>query len=167
MLHILLGNLRIAPPFSPDLHMQSGTASEKAMVSDLINARYENLDPALLHRPSRFDRIWKFPLPAIEQRLALLRKHGSTYFSEPILRDVAERTNGFSMTYVQEVIVNALLDSAHNGTSPNDSNLIHSLETIRLQRRSASKGVESLEQQDNVGFCVANQVAAHPSLPAR
>ena len=114
----------------------------------------EKLDPALLHRPSRFDRIWSFPLPAVEQRLALLRKHGGTYFSEPALREVAERSNGFSMTYVQEVVVNALLESAHNGTSPTDSELLRSLDTIRLQRRCASKGVESLEEQDHVGFAL-------------
>ena len=116
----------------------------------------EKLDPALLHRPSRFDRIWNFPLPAVEQRLALLRKHGGTYFSEPVLREVAQRSHGFSMTYVQEIVVNALLESAHNGTNPSDPELLRSLDTIRLQRRCASKGVESLEEQDNVGFCVPN-----------
>ena len=112
----------------------------------------EKLDPALLHRPSRFDRIWKFPLPAHEQRLALLRKLGGMSFSESVLLDVAERSHGFSMTYVQEVIVNALLDSAHNGSTPSDADLLRSLDTIQLQRRGASKGVESLEVQDNVGF---------------
>jgi SpoVK/Ycf46/Vps4 family AAA+-type ATPase len=110
--------------------------------------------------PSRFDRIWNFPLPAVEQRLALLRKHGGTYFSEPVLREVAQRSNGFSMTYVQEIVVNALLESAHNGTNPSDPELLWSLDTIRLQRRCASKGVESLEEQDNVGFCLPNQVTA-------
>ena len=119
----------------------------------------EKLDPALLHRPSRFDRIWKFSLPAVEQRLALLHKHGSTYFSESVLRDVAERSNGFSMTYVQEVIVNALLESAHNGKSPSDPDLLRSFDIIRLQRRGASKGVESLEEQDNVGFALPNHAA--------
>ena len=117
----------------------------------------EKLDPALLHRPSRFDRIWNFPLLAVEQRLALLRKHGGTYFSEPVLREVAQRSHGFSMTYVQEVVVNALLESAHNGTSPNDPDLLRSFDAIRLQRRCASKGVESLEEQDNVGFALPNR----------
>lgn len=116
----------------------------------------EKLDPALLHRPSRFDRIWKFPLPAVEQRLALLRKQGGTYFSEPVLRDVAQRSSGFSMTYVQEVVVNALLECAHGGTNPSDQDLLRSFDTIRLQRRSASKGVESLEEQDSVGFALPN-----------
>jgi SpoVK/Ycf46/Vps4 family AAA+-type ATPase len=116
----------------------------------------EKLDPALLHRPSRFDRIWKFPLPGVEERLALLRKRGCTYFSEPVLQDVAERSHGFSMTYVQEVVVNALLECAHDGKNPSDEDLLRSFDTIRSQRRSASKGVASLEAQDNVGFALPN-----------
>lgn len=96
------------------------------------------------------------PLPEVEQRLALLRKQGGTYFSEPVLRDVAQRSNGFSMTYVQEVVINALLECEHDGKNPIDLELLRSFDTIRLQRRCASKGVESLEEQDNVGFCLPN-----------
>jgi hypothetical protein len=124
----------------------------------------EKLDPALLHRPSRFDRIWKFPLPAIEQRLALLRKQGGTYFSEPVLRDVAQRSHGFSMTYVQEIVVNALLECAHDGKNPSDEDLFRSFDTIRLQRRSASKGADSLEAQENVGFALSNHAGFSSDL---
>ncbi|TKB63312.1 MAG: ATP-binding protein [Nitrospira sp.] len=116
----------------------------------------EKLDPALLHRPSRFDRVWTFPLPALEQRLALLRKHGGLYFSDGALTEVARRTQGMSMTYVQEIVVNALLECAHEDKAPGDSDLLRSLKTIRAQRKDASKGVESLEEQDSVGFCMSN-----------
>jgi len=112
----------------------------------------EKLDPALLHRPSRFDRIWTFPLPGFEQRLALLQHRGGTYFSEPALRDVAQHTQGFSMTYVQEVIVSTLLECAHSGKRPSDQDLMQNLATIRTQRRSASKELESLEERETVGF---------------
>jgi hypothetical protein len=64
------------------------------------------------------------------------------------------------MTYVQEVVVNALLESAHNGTSPTDPDLLRSLDTIRAQRRCASKRVESLAEQDNVGFALPNHAEA-------
>lgn len=116
----------------------------------------EKLDPALLHRPSRFDRVWTFPLPALEQRLALLRKHGGLYFSDGALTEVARRTQGMSMTYLQEIVVNALLECAHKDKAPGDPDLLRSLNTIRAQRKDASKGVESLEEQDSVGFCVSN-----------
>lgn len=116
----------------------------------------EKLDPALLHRPSRFDRVWTFPLPALEQRLALLRKHGGPYFSDGVLTEVARRTQGMSMTYVQEIVVNALLECAHEDKIPTDPDLLRSLNTIHMQRKEVSKGVESLEIQDSVGFCVSN-----------
>jgi SpoVK/Ycf46/Vps4 family AAA+-type ATPase len=60
----------------------------------------EKLDQALLHRPSRFDRIWKFPLPRYEQRLALLRKRGGAFFSEGAMEEAA-RVGRFSMACVQ------------------------------------------------------------------
>lgn len=112
----------------------------------------EKLDPALLHRPSRFDRIWTVPLPGFEQRLALLQKRGGIYFSEPALRDVAQRAQGFSMTYVQEIIVSTLLECAHSGKHPSDQDLMESLATLRAQRRSVSKEMESLEERETVGF---------------
>jgi hypothetical protein len=113
----------------------------------------ENLDPALLHRPSRFDRVWKFPLPKYEQRLALLRKRGGSYFSEAALEEAARKSDGFSMAYVQEIVVNALLECAHNGDGPQDDLLLRSLETLRLQRKAASKDDAPLADRESVGFC--------------
>jgi AAA+ superfamily predicted ATPase len=112
------------------------------------------LDPALLHRPSRFDRVWKFTLPKQEQRFALLRKRGGAYFSEAALEEVARKSDGFSMAYVQEIVVNALLDSAHNGNSPDDQTLLKSLTTLKAQRKAVSKDDDELADRESVGFCV-------------
>jgi hypothetical protein len=54
---------------------------------------------------------------------------------------------------VQEVVVNALLASAHDSSVPDDSALLCSLETLRLQRKSASKDDEVLVERENLGFC--------------
>jgi hypothetical protein len=113
----------------------------------------ERLDPALLYRPSRFDRIWKFPLPGTEQRLALLRKLGAAYFSDLVLQEIASRAHGFSMAYVQEIVVNALLECAHKGSVPEDKCLRRSLETLSLQLKSARKPGESMEKRERAGFC--------------
>jgi SpoVK/Ycf46/Vps4 family AAA+-type ATPase len=111
------------------------------------------LDPALLHRPSRFDRVWKFPLPRQEQRVALLRKLGEKYFSQAALEEAARKSNGFSMAYVQEIVVNAILYNAHDG-NPDDGTLLRSLETLRLQRKAASKDDETVADRESVGFCL-------------
>lgn len=116
----------------------------------------EKLDQALLHRPSRFDRIWKFPLPRYEQRLALLRKRGGTFFSEGAMEEAARKSDSFSMAYVQEIVVNTLLSSAHNGDTPEDEALLKSVETLRTQRKEASKPGESMDERETVGFCQSN-----------
>ncbi len=110
------------------------------------------LDPALLHRPSRFDRVWKFSLPKYEQRLALLERKGAHYFSKAALEQAARKSDGFSMAYVQEIVVNALLECAHVDIVPSDAHLLRSVETLKKQRRSASKGEESLADRESLGF---------------
>lgn len=136
------------------LNMLDGLRSMNGVLVIATANEPERLDPALLHRPSRFDRVWTFPLPGLDQRLALLKRRGAAYFSESALEDAARRSQGFSMAYVQEIIVNALLESAHNGTKPSDADLLRSLDAMRAQRKCVSKQTQSLEEQESVGFCV-------------
>ena len=112
----------------------------------------DKLDPALIHRPSRFDRVWRFDLPKYEQRLELLRRKGGTFFSESALETTARRSEGFSRAYVQEIVVNALLECAHDDVRPSDDHLFKSLGTLRVQRKEASKPGESMEDSESVGF---------------
>ncbi len=116
----------------------------------------DKLDPALIHRPSRFDRVWRFDLPKYEQRLELLCKKGGTFFSESALETTARRSEGFSMAYVQEIVVSALLECTHDDLPPNDDHLLKSVETLRMQRKEASKPGESMEEREAVGFCHSN-----------
>ena len=112
----------------------------------------DKLDPALLHRPSRFDRVWRFELPKYDQRLALLRKRGRDFFSESALEVAARRSEGFSMAYVQEIVVSALLECTHDDQPPSDDHLFKSLDVLRMQRKAASKPGESMEERESVGF---------------
>jgi hypothetical protein len=116
----------------------------------------DKLDPALIHRPSRFDRVWRFELPKYEQRLDLLRKRGGEFFSESTLELAARRSEGFSMAYVQEIVVNALLECAHDELVPHDDYLLKSLDTLRVQRKSASKPGELMNERESVGFSASD-----------
>jgi ATP-dependent 26S proteasome regulatory subunit len=62
----------------------------------------ENIDPALIHRPSRFDRVWNFPVPNRELRRRYLADHYSS-FPDEVLDDVASRTNDWSYAYLNEL----------------------------------------------------------------
>lgn len=110
------------------------------------------LDPALLHRPSRFDRVWTFPLPDVHQRLSLLQKKGRPYFSQSALEEVARRSKGFTMAYVQEIIVNALMTCTHREKDPDDAALLESFQTLKAQRKSASKDEEAIADRESLGF---------------
>lgn len=112
----------------------------------------ERLDPALLHRPSRFDRMWRFSLPNAEQRLSLLTKKGGTFFSTRAIIEAATRSTGFSMAYTQEILVNALLECAQNGGTPKDEHLLRSLESLKMQRKTASKVEEDMAYRESIGF---------------
>lgn len=74
-------------------------------------------------------------MPGYEHRLGLLRKRGSAYFSEDALNEVARNSNGFSMAYVQEIVLNTLLQSASNGGRPDDGGWLESLDILKRQRR--------------------------------
>lgn len=112
----------------------------------------ETLDPALLLRPSRFDRVWMFPLPRKEERLLLLRRRGQSYFSEAALVEAAEESQGFSMAYVQEVVVNALFEATYNDSRPTDEDLLRSVDMLKSQRRGVSKTTPRLEDVNHAGF---------------
>ena len=74
----------------------------------------ERIDPALMHRPSRFDRVWRFELPDAEVRVRYLqRSFGELPFV--FLREVAESTAGWSFSYLNELRVGACMQAAQAG----------------------------------------------------
>lgn len=74
----------------------------------------EKLDPAIVDRPSRFDRKYHFELPAIAERRAYLKLWISNWEAEmrPTeagLEATAAGTDGFSFAYIKELLVSALM----------------------------------------------------------
>jgi AAA+ superfamily predicted ATPase len=74
----------------------------------------ERLDPAILDRPSRFDRKHPFDLPAVEERSAYIELWNATLrpalrLSEEGVTQVAERTDGFSFAYLKELFLSAMM----------------------------------------------------------
>lgn len=139
------------------LNQMDGLASREGILVIATTNAPEKLDPALVHRPSRFDRVWRMPLPGPEQRLGLLKLRGERFFSEEALRRVAEATGGFSMAYTQEVVTNALILSANEGARPVDGHLDRSLHQIKTQFKNtfAREGLGREEGQPGLGFAVA------------
>ena len=72
----------------------------------------ERLDPALLHRPSRFDYRFEFPLPNEDQRKAFvlhwvdrLAKLGYVEQPHQAVDEVVRRSHGMSHAYLKRVLI--------------------------------------------------------------
>lgn len=80
----------------------------------------EKLDPAILDRPSRFDRKYYFQLPAEAERLAYIAKWNDQLQTElRVSRAGAERvvskTEGFSFAYLKELCVTSMVQWMSSG----------------------------------------------------
>lgn len=115
----------------------------------------ETLDAALLQRPSRFDRVWHFPLPGLAERLQLLQRRAQGKFSKESLQRAAEKTSGFTMAYTQEAVVSALLTAVYEKRSPRDSDLVISVDELARQLREGRKKDGAIKVEEQVGFAVA------------
>jgi hypothetical protein len=74
----------------------------------------ERLDPAIVERPSRFDRKYHFDLPAPDERLAYIRLWQEELdpelrLSEAAVPQAVELTDGFSFAYMKELFLSSML----------------------------------------------------------
>jgi len=96
------------------LNQLDGFEKNVGMITIATTNHPERLDPALIDRPSRFDRKYHFNLPDAGQRreylgLWALRLGQRAALGEPDLDALAEAPHGFSFAYLQELIVSSLL----------------------------------------------------------
>ncbi|MCX7009282.1 MAG: ATP-binding protein [Kiritimatiellaeota bacterium] len=67
-----------------------------------------DIDPALVHRPSRFDRVWQFPTPNTELRRDYLR-WALPVATEELIAKIVSGTDGWNFAYLNELRVTAAL----------------------------------------------------------
>jgi SpoVK/Ycf46/Vps4 family AAA+-type ATPase len=134
------------------LNLLDGMSTRKGVIVIATTNAPEKLDAALLHRPSRFDRVWHFPLPSFDERLRLLRKKALKRFSESALVAAASGTQGFTMAYVQEVVVNAFLKIVTERRVARDADLAASVEVLKTQQKDCHKADCSIKPEAAVGF---------------
>lgn len=84
------------------LNVLDGLSSSKGILIMGSSNNPEDIDPALIHRPSRFDRVWKFPVPTRELRRRYLADH-YPHLSPEVLDDIAARTDDWSYAYLNEL----------------------------------------------------------------
>ncbi|MGV3617710.1 MAG: AAA family ATPase [Fimbriimonas sp.] len=105
----------------------------------------ERLDPAILERPSRFDRKVTFHLPSEEGREGFLRQFRETL--EPALRltdgelgEVVRLTDDFSYAYLKELYLSAMMAwIAAEGTRPVGEVMREQVDMLRQQMQTAAE----------------------------
>ncbi|HWY33460.1 MAG TPA: ATP-binding protein, partial [Nitrosopumilaceae archaeon] len=107
------------------------------------------IDPALLDRPSRFDRVWKFELPDVSLREEFLTKFSKDHFSKEIIKKAAINTDKFSYAYLKEVVIQALLNAANENRPPKEDDVMNAVELLDRQMKNVKA---KFEDEGSMGF---------------
>lgn len=143
-------------PVSMVLNLLDGLATPKGILTIATTNEPERLDPALLLRPSRFDRVWTFALPEREQRLSFLKKRLDGLMPAGVVEEAAELSEGFSMAYVQEIIASAVAYAVGEGRALAAADLLRGVENLRRQIKGAQAIAPRVGQKrESLGFLAA------------
>src|SRR6266571_3892758 len=98
----------------------------------------DRLDPAILDRPSRFDRKYYFDLPTGAERSAYIAAWNNELqpelrLSETVAAEVVEQTKGFSFAYMKELFLSSMMEWMATRDSPMDKIILG--QTTQLQEQ--------------------------------
>lgn len=125
------------------LNELDGFAANTGVVVLATTNHPEKLDPAILDRPSRFDRKYYFNIPARPERLAYITSWNGSLeqelrLSEPSLAKLAEATDGFSFAYLKELFLSSMMHwMAQSGNERMDGVMLSRVAVLREQMISA------------------------------
>lgn len=117
----------------------------------------ERLDPGIAKRPSRFDRKYLFPDPALAERKRYcqlwqkkLGDNDDVKFPDKLVGPIAGLMDGFSFAYMQEAFVSTLLKIANDEESSSQEDehwdLVDNLESLKVVQQD--KGGDDEDELD-------------------
>ena len=121
------------------LNEMDGFAANRGLLVVATTNHPEKLDPAIVDRPSRFDRKVTFALPDFLERLRFLRLRTESWEQElrPTVSDickVATAAEGFSFAYLKELCLSSLMAWMREQKPGSMGEVMSSLvETLRSQ----------------------------------
>lgn len=88
---------------SPFLNTLDGAASKQGIFLIGTTNYPERIDPALINRAGRFDRVYEIPLPNLEMRQRYLeKKQIDQFLPHTEIKRIAEEADGFSIAQLNE-----------------------------------------------------------------
>ena len=139
------------------LNELDGFAANTGVVVVATTNHPERLDPAILDRPSRFDRKYYFELPAPEERLAYASAWNGNLQPEmrvaaEVMAEVVAQTEGFSFAYMKELFLSSMMQWM-SAPEPKDMGaaLLERATSLRAQMNSVTE--EPAESRGSDGDC--------------
>ncbi|MFC1654167.1 AAA family ATPase [Myxococcota bacterium] len=112
----------------------------------------QDVDPALLHRPSRFDRVWRFSLPDLDLRTRYL-EWALTGMDLAVVGELARATQDWSFAYLNELRVTAaILAIQERRGGVTEADVRKAYELLSAQFKSGTKNHQVEESGKSVGF---------------
>ena len=99
------------------LDAMDGAAADADLLFVLTTNRADLLEPALAARPGRVDVAIEIDLPDADARKRLLALYGRSIplqLSEADTREIVERTDGVTASFLKELLRRAMLESLHD-----------------------------------------------------
>ncbi|HEY0756709.1 MAG TPA: ATP-binding protein [Ktedonobacteraceae bacterium] len=123
------------------LNELDGFASNIGIVILATTNHPERLDPAILDRPSRFDRKYLFNLPVLAERIKYLTFWNASLqatmrLSEQAISSIANLTMDFSFAYLKELFLSSIMRWAT--ASEKDMDVIMLEQVMLLQNQMAN-----------------------------
>jgi hypothetical protein len=112
----------------------------------------QDIDPALIHRPSRFDRVWLFELPDKGLRKEYLQ-WALKDAGEELLDGIAGKTRDWSFAYLNELRTTSAILAIQDGhTVIGDAQIRQAFSLLTAQFKSGQKGHPATTKHENLGF---------------
>jgi AAA+ superfamily predicted ATPase len=108
----------------------------------------ERIDPAIMDRPSRFDRKYHFELPELPERTAYLslwqhKLAAKLGWSDATTASLAAETKGFSFAYIKELVVTSLMRSV-GGEGPFEAILRSECLYLSTEMKTSKRATDAL-----------------------
>ena len=125
------------------LNELDGFAANTGIVALATTNHPERLDPAILDRPSRFDRKYPFDLPELTERQAYIEMWNASLqptvrLSSEAVQKLSELTEGFSFAYLKELFLSSMMRwVSHTQEGTMEEAMLGQVNTLRDQMVSA------------------------------
>jgi SpoVK/Ycf46/Vps4 family AAA+-type ATPase len=131
------------------LNMMDGFRTNDGVLTLATANHPEEMDVALLQRPSRFDRVWRIGDPDEACRGEYLARLFGGHLSQAELLALARETEGLSYAFLKELYLSSAHAAAQAARDTVDAGLARDvLEMLRRQRDEASRGFDV----ETIGF---------------